>query len=60
MANLSTEEIERASQLLNAQDKAIALFEEIENTLIRPGITEKTLNAEIYQLGLDRYGIKTH
>ncbi|CAG8362721.1 unnamed protein product [Penicillium salamii] len=50
MANLSTEEIERASQLLNAQDKAIALFEEIENTLIRPGITEKTLNAEIYQL----------
>lgn len=59
-ANPSAEEIERASQLLNAQDKAIALFEEIESTLIRPGITEKTLNAEIYQLGLDRYGIKTH
>lgn len=58
--NLSTEEIERASQLLSAQEKAVALFEEIERDLVRPGITEKSLNAEIYQLGLDRYGIKTH
>lgn len=53
-------ETDREINLRNAQDKAIALFEEIENTLIRPGITETTLNEEIYQLGLDRYGIKTH
>ena len=58
--NLTTEEIERASQLLSAQDKAVLLFEEIERDLVRHGVTEKKLNEEIYQLGLDRYGIKTH
>ena len=58
--NLTTEEIKRASQLLSAQDKAVLLFEEIERDLVRHGVTEKKLNEEIYQLGLDRYGIKTH
>lgn len=58
--NLPTQESERAANLLEAQNKAIKLFEEIEQTLIRPGITEKTLNEEIYQLGFARYGIKTH
>ncbi|KAJ5908502.1 hypothetical protein N7495_001184 [Penicillium taxi] len=53
-------ESQRAANLMDAQDKAVALFEEIERDLIRPGITEKTLNEEIYQLGFDRYGIKTH
>ncbi|KAJ5569714.1 uncharacterized protein N7459_009144 [Penicillium hispanicum] len=57
---ISTKESERAAHLLDAQNKAVQLFEEIERDLIRPGISEKTLNDEIYQLGFDRYGIKTH
>ncbi|KAJ5707647.1 hypothetical protein N7488_007448 [Penicillium malachiteum] len=55
-----TVESERAAKLQDAQDKAAQLFIEIERDLVRPGISEKTLNEEIYQLGFDRYGIKTH
>ncbi|KAJ5309233.1 hypothetical protein PENANT_c042G06568 [Penicillium antarcticum] len=43
-----------------ANHKAVLLFEEIERDLVRHGVTEKKLNEEVYQLGLDRYGIKTH
>ncbi|KAJ5261040.1 hypothetical protein N7478_011635 [Penicillium angulare] len=57
---MATTESERAANLQDAQDKAAQLFIEIERDLVRPGISEKTLNAEIYQLGFDRYGIKTH
>jgi hypothetical protein len=39
--SLTTEEIERASQLLSAQDKAVLLFEEIERDLVRHGVTER-------------------
>ncbi|CAG8886118.1 unnamed protein product [Penicillium egyptiacum] len=45
------EQIERAEHLLEAQIKAAALFEDIENQLVRFGISEKTLNKEIYDLG---------
>ncbi|KAJ5733802.1 hypothetical protein N7493_002588 [Penicillium malachiteum] len=55
-----TVESERAAKLQDAQDKAAQLFIEIERDLVRPGISEKKLNEEIYQLGFDRYGIKTH
>ncbi|KAJ4171212.1 hypothetical protein NW754_007358 [Fusarium falciforme] len=51
---------ERAVQLLSAQTKALEMFDEIERDLIRPGISEKALNSEIYQLGATRYGIETH
>ncbi|KAJ9373516.1 hypothetical protein DTO282F9_2726 [Paecilomyces variotii] len=60
--NISTdeEEISRAAYLLDAQNKAVQLFEEIERDLIRPGISEKALSDEIHQLGAKRYNIRTH
>jgi len=56
----NTEEQERAAYLLDAQTKAVQLFEEIERDLIRPGVSEKTLSNEIHELGAKRHGIKTH
>ncbi|KAJ5693385.1 hypothetical protein N7462_002808 [Penicillium macrosclerotiorum] len=56
----ATTESERAAYLRDAEEKAAQLFIEIERDLVRPGISEKTLNSEIYHLGFDRYGIKTH
>jgi len=38
----SIEEHERAAYLLDAQTKAIQLFEEIERDFIRPSVSEKT------------------
>ncbi|EHA25616.1 hypothetical protein ASPNIDRAFT_43966 [Aspergillus niger ATCC 1015] len=54
------EEQERANSLRDAQQKAIALFEEIEQTLICPGKSEKVLNDEIHRLGALRHGVRTH
>jgi Xaa-Pro dipeptidase len=51
----------RAAELLEAQGKAEQLFHEIEaRGLIRPGITESTLNADIYALAAQMYGISTY
>ena len=48
----------RATELLEAQTKAEQLFAEIEaRDLIRPGITESSLNADIYALAEEMYGI---
>ncbi|KAL3459701.1 peptidase M24 [Aspergillus heterothallicus] len=58
MATLSPQDQERASSLLDAQNKAVALFEAI-GPLIRPGVSEKTLNKEIYDLGAE-YGVRSH
>jgi Xaa-Pro dipeptidase len=56
----ATEE-HRASELLEAQTRAEALFYEVEaRGLIRPGITENDLNAEIYALAQELYGITTY
>src|ERR1700735_3609523 len=56
----ATEE-QRASALLEAQTRAEALFHEVEaRRLIRPGITEKGLNADIYALAQELYGITTY
>ncbi len=56
----ATEE-QRALELLEAQIHAQALFHEVEaRGLIRPGITESGLNAEIYALAQELYGIKTY
>jgi Xaa-Pro dipeptidase len=51
----------RAAQLLEAQSKAVELFNQLEaRELIRPGITEKDLNADIYALAKEMYGIDTY
>jgi Xaa-Pro dipeptidase len=55
-----TEE-QRAAELLEAQSKAEALFHEVEaRGLIRPGVSETTLNADIYALAKEMYGISTY
>ncbi|KAF2028298.1 Creatinase/aminopeptidase [Setomelanomma holmii] len=56
----TVEEQKRATFLRDAQCKALQLFEEIEQRLIRPGISEKTLSDEIHELGAKRYGVRTH
>ncbi|KAH8881955.1 Creatinase/aminopeptidase [Thozetella sp. PMI_491] len=53
-------EDQRAASLLDAQDKAIQLFDEIERDLIRPGISEKELSDAIHELGTKRHGVRTH
>lgn len=58
--NKALEEHERAAYLQDAQDKALALFEEIGRDLIRPGISEKQLSDEIHELGNKRHGVRTH
>ena len=55
----ATEE-ERAAFLLDAQSKAVLLFEEIGQTLIRPGVSEKQLSKEIWDLGGKRHNVRTH
>ncbi|KAI1208627.1 Creatinase/aminopeptidase [Annulohypoxylon truncatum] len=50
----------RAAYLLDAQSKAVSLFAEIEEKLIRPGISEKQLSDEIHALGEERHGVRTH
>src|SRR3984885_7998473 len=51
----------RATELREAQTKAETLFHEIDaRGLIRPGITESTLNDEIYALAKQMYGIDTY
>ncbi|OJJ50003.1 hypothetical protein ASPZODRAFT_128592 [Penicilliopsis zonata CBS 506.65] len=51
---------ERTASLLDAQDKAEKLFAEIEATLLRAGVSEKTLSDEIHALGTQRYNVRTH
>jgi Xaa-Pro aminopeptidase len=56
----ATEE-RRAAELVEAQTQAEALFHEVEaRGLIRPGITENGLNAEIYTLAQELYGITAY
>ncbi len=56
----ATEE-QRAAELLEAQTKAETLFHAVEaRGLIRPGISENSLNAEIYALAQEMYGITTY
>lgn len=51
-------EVDRAKALAEAQDKAAALFVRIEQSLIRPGISESQLTREIAELGLREFGIE--
>jgi Xaa-Pro dipeptidase len=55
---MTESEQKRAKELLEAQTNAEKLFHEIEvRGLIRPGITETGLNADIYALAHEMYGI---
>jgi Xaa-Pro aminopeptidase len=54
------EEVARAASLLEAQNKAVSLFAEIEQTLIRPGVSEKTISDEIHALAQSRHNVRTH
>ncbi len=52
---------ERHSLLREAETKATKLFKEVESRqLVRAGITEKTLNTEVYNLAFEMYGIKKY
>lgn len=55
------DESTRVAELRTAQDKAAALFHDIESRgLIRGGITEGQLNQEIFELARIEYGTSTH
>jgi Xaa-Pro aminopeptidase len=60
MASDSLLEDHRAAALLDAQGKAAALFKEIEQTLLRPGITESRLSHDIHDLAAARFGVQSH
>ncbi len=55
-----TDEAERAAALLDAQGKALRLFEEIERSVVRPDISEQAMSDEIHQLAARRFGVATH
>jgi Xaa-Pro aminopeptidase len=58
---MAESEERRAVELLEAQSKAEQLFREVEaRGLIRSGISENTLNADIYELAKEMYGITTY
>jgi Xaa-Pro aminopeptidase len=57
---LTLSEDDRIAGLLAAQSNALALFGEIERTLLRPGITEKALSREVHALAADMFGVKAH
>lgn len=48
-----------AAGLRDAQDKAVAMFAEIDD-LIKPGVSEKALSDAIHELGQQRHGLRTH
>jgi Xaa-Pro aminopeptidase len=50
----------RAAGLLAAQNSALALFNEAERSLIRPGITERAMSREVHALAADMFGVKAH
>lgn len=50
----------RVAYLVDAQNKAIGLFNEIEQTIVRSGVSEKTLSNEIHELGATRHGVRAH
>ncbi|MGA9374083.1 MAG: M24 family metallopeptidase [Mycobacterium sp.] len=51
----------RVAQLLDAQDKAAQLFDEVNNReLIRSGITERALSDEIGDIARQKFGVTRH
>lgn len=48
-------------ELINAEKKAVQLFEEIEKRqLVQPGKTEKELNTEVMELAFELFGIRKY
>ena len=61
VTKLIADENVRADRLLDAQDKAAQLFDEIERReMIRPGIGEQQLSDEIRDLAAQLLGVKAH
>jgi Xaa-Pro dipeptidase len=53
--------IDRAAGLLDAQQKADALFKQVElDGIIRPGVSESKINEDIYALAEKMFGISTY
>lgn len=51
----------RVRRLLDAQDKAAQLFDEIERRgMIRPGVAERQLSDEIHDLAGAMFGVRQH
>ncbi|MEK8129287.1 M24 family metallopeptidase [Paenibacillus filicis] len=51
----------RQALLREAENKALALFSAVEERgILRSGVTEKTINREVYDLAFDMYGIKKY
>ncbi|OBI26971.1 M24 family metallopeptidase [Mycobacterium sp. E2238] len=60
IAGVADEEV-RVERLLDAQEKAARLFDEIERrAMIRPGVSEKRLSEEINQLAAEMLGVTRH
>src|SRR6202012_2597870 len=61
MTKFVDDEDVRATRLLDAQDKAAALFAEIGTRgIIRPGVTEVRASDEIRDLAADMFGVSRH
>jgi Xaa-Pro dipeptidase len=55
------EESVRVDRLLDAQDKAAQLFDEVERrNMVRPGIGERELSDEIRDLAAEMFGVTRH
>jgi Xaa-Pro dipeptidase len=58
---LSAEEEVRVERLLDAQEKAAQLFDEIERrVMIRPGVGERQLSGDIHDLAAEMFGVTRH
>ncbi|MFC5992873.1 M24 family metallopeptidase [Pseudonocardia hispaniensis] len=61
MSVAGVDEQARARGLVEAQDKAVALFDEIvRRGLVRPGVRESVLSAEVRDLGAELFGTRRH
>ncbi|WP_374023096.1 M24 family metallopeptidase [Mycobacterium sp. HNNTM2301] len=58
---METPEDVRAQRLLDAQEKAAQLFDEVERRgIIRPGVSERQLSDEINRLAAQLFGVTRH
>ncbi|ETA93598.1 aminopeptidase [Mycobacterium avium 10-5581] len=61
IARVEASEDVRVRRLLDAQDKAAQLFDEIERRgMIRPGVAERQLSDEIHDLAGAMFGVRQH
>ncbi|MGB8389585.1 M24 family metallopeptidase [Mycobacterium sp.] len=60
-ANEPVREDVRADRLLDAQEKAAQLFDEVERrAMIRPGVNEQQLSDDIHRLAAEMFGVTRH